>query len=361
MLPSERIELAIYRYVKEQGTERRTALTSLAAAVISSIPTGYLGEGSRLVIERLRALHIAGHFRLSKYTVAAHVVQRVCEERRKHPFHRRPLSEEVDQAVQRLLAEGSESPFDRMPYSEEGNMPIGQEDFFIRSDFIVEITPEGRRYFENLEEEASAERRNLGEKILEKLDEEAGVTLTLSKMATTLPGLQAMPQAERYEVLALLRATGDISYISPDGPLTISIQGERKVQMARQPQRTLRKQEVIMRDKYEIHGQAGAVGPHAHVHDVDFVQLWNEISPSIDISILAQQLTRLREAMRARAAGPEHDVAIGAVASAEIEAQKGNGQGVLEYLSRADKWALDLAREIGVQVAADTLKKALGV
>jgi len=350
-----------------QGTERRTAVTPLTTAVGSTISAGFPGDGSRLVIERLRGLNFAGHIKLSKYVIAVdraeveHVVQRVREERRKHPFNRMPLSSEVQQAVQRYYDERGEYPFSRIPYSEEGNILIGPEDFFTQGDFIIEITPEGRRYFENLEEESSAERHKLGEKILEKLDEEAGVTLTLSKLTTTLPDLSAIPHAGRYEILAFLRTRGDVSYTSPDGPLTITIQGKRKVQLARQPQWTLGKQEVIMRDKYEIHGQAGAVGPDAHVHDVDFVQVWNQISPSIEIRKLAQELTRLREAMRARATAPADDVAIGAVASAEIEAQEGNGKGVLEHLSRAGKWALDLAREIGVQVAADALKQALGL
>ena len=41
-------------------------------------------------------------------------------------------------------------------------------------------------------------------------------------------------------------------------------------------------------------GQAGAVGPHAHAHDMSFQQ----IQGGLDLSKLAEELTRLREAMR---------------------------------------------------------------
>jgi hypothetical protein len=121
---------------------------------------------------------------------------------------------------------------------------------------------------------------------------------------------------------------------------------------------SLEKQEVIMGDKYEIHGQAGGVGPQAHVHHVNFVQLWDQTSQSINLSQLAPELTSLREAMLARATTPEHYAAIGAIASAEIEAKSGSGPRVLEHLSKAGKWALDFARELGVQVAAEALIKA---
>ena len=61
-------------------------------------------------------------------------------------------------------------------------------------------------------------------------------------------------------------------------------------------------------------GQAGAVGPHAHAHDMSFIQ---QIQGGLDLPKLAEELGRLREAMRNRATGTrEQDKAIGAVADA---------------------------------------------
>lgn len=332
MLPSEQIELAIYRYVTAQGTERPTTITPLALSV---------GRDWSLVIEALKRLHSDGHIKLSKYMGDV------------------DPSSEVAQAVrQAALKRGHANQ--RIPYSEQGNVLFREEDFFNKRDFIIEITPSGRPYFEKLAEEASAQWQKLGEKVLDKLDEQAGVTVTLSNLVTALPDLSAIPQTMRRAILDDLRRDSYVSYNMPEGPLTITDQGQRKVQLLRQ-QRSLGKQEVIMGDKYEIHGQAGAVGPQANVRDVNFVQLWNQTSQSLELNKLTQELTRLRETMRARATAPEHDVAIGTVASAEIEAQKGNGPQVLEHLSKAGRWALGLAREIGVQLAAEVIKRASGL
>jgi hypothetical protein len=115
-------------------------------------------------------------------------------------------------------------------------------------------------------------------------------------------------------------------------------------------------QEVTMGDKYEVHGQAGAVGPHAHAHDINFHQIWNQAG--LDLEKLGQELSRLRTAMLAEAGTAEHYAAIGAVASAEIEAQNGDGPRVLQLLSKAGKWALDTASKIGADLIVAALKKA---
>lgn len=120
-------------------------------------------------------------------------------------------------------------------------------------------------------------------------------------------------------------------------------------------------EEVTMGDKYEISGQAWAVGPHAHVHDINFNQLWNQTSASLDLKKLGEDLSRLRTAMLEEAGGAEQYATIGVVASAEIEAQKGNGPRVLELLSKAGKWALDTASKIGADLAVAALKNATGL
>ena len=52
--------------------------------------------------------------------------------------------------------------------------------------------------------------------------------------------------------------------------------------------------EVVMGDQYNVSGQAGAVGPNAHAHDMSFQQLWNKASSEIDLSKLASELRELR-------------------------------------------------------------------
>jgi hypothetical protein len=51
--------------------------------------------------------------------------------------------------------------------------------------------------------------------------------------------------------------------------------------------------------------------------------------------------------MLKRATQVGHHAAIGAIASAEIEARKGNGEKTLQYLARAGEWSFDTATQIG--------------
>lgn len=117
----------------------------------------------------------------------------------------------------------------------------------------------------------------------------------------------------------------------------------------------------IMHDKYEVSGQAGAVGPHAHAHDITFNQLWHDQSKNLELPVLAQELERIRRALRDEPASAENDIAIGAVANAEVSAKDGNGAKALEYLKTAGKAALACAEKIGTGVAIAAIKAAMGV
>ena len=102
-------------------------------------------------------------------------------------------------------------------------------------------------------------------------------------------------------------------------------------------------------------GQAGAVGPHAHAHDMTFQQ----IQGGLDLPKLAEELGRLRNAMKGETTGTrDEDKAIGAVADAEEAATKGDGPAVLRYLKSAGTWGLKIAEKIGVALAIEALKNA---
>jgi hypothetical protein len=113
---------------------------------------------------------------------------------------------------------------------------------------------------------------------------------------------------------------------------------------------------AMSRDTYNIPGQAGAVGPGAQAHDNTFQQ----IQSGIDLPKLAEELGRLRAAMKGEATGTrEQDTAIGAVAEAEAAAAKGDASNALQYLKSAGGWALKIAEKIGVAVATEALKQAI--
>jgi hypothetical protein len=108
-------------------------------------------------------------------------------------------------------------------------------------------------------------------------------------------------------------------------------------------------------------GQAGAIGRGIHVHNMTFNQRWNQSGESIDLPALATELATLRQHLRQAAVKLDHDVAIGAVAEAEMAAKEENGPKALECLSKAGKWALENAEKIGVGIATAALKTALGI
>jgi hypothetical protein len=119
--------------------------------------------------------------------------------------------------------------------------------------------------------------------------------------------------------------------------------------------------EVVMGDQYNVSGQAGAVGPGAHAHDMTFTQVWEQLESSVDFVRLADELKQLRQAMNQEAVEPAHQLSAGAVAAAEQSARQKDGPKVIEYLKSAGKWALQLAEKIGVGVATAVLKGALGL
>jgi hypothetical protein len=108
-----------------------------------------------------------------------------------------------------------------------------------------------------------------------------------------------------------------------------------------------------------------ASGDHAHlnIQSVD-----NSINPityqADDMTKLAEEFSKLRSALLLQARDAEHYAAIGAVATAEIAAKDGKASNIAKALSAlgtGGKWALGIARDIGVHLAAAALKPHLGL
>jgi hypothetical protein len=95
-------------------------------------------------------------------------------------------------------------------------------------------------------------------------------------------------------------------------------------------------QEITMGDRYEA-GQVGALGPYAHAHDMTFNQIWNQAKKNIDLSTLSKELKTLREELQKTAKEAEEFAEIGAVANAEMEAQRGDGPKALSALAKTGK------------------------
>jgi hypothetical protein len=117
--------------------------------------------------------------------------------------------------------------------------------------------------------------------------------------------------------------------------------------------------EVIVGDKYEVTGQAGAVGRKAQAKNVNVYQF--SLSPQVDMVALAHELEILRSAMRQQASSPDQDLAVAEVGQAMIAAEGGNEKGVWSHLKGAGNWALTVATSIGTSVASTAIKSAIGM
>jgi hypothetical protein len=116
---------------------------------------------------------------------------------------------------------------------------------------------------------------------------------------------------------------------------------------------------TITMDTYNISGgQQGAVGPHANVSGNTFTQVHPTLAPA-ELAQLATELEQLRVALLSRAKTAEETLAAGKVAEAQIAAKDADSNKVVAALKSAGKFALDVAKDIGVSVAAEVIKRAL--
>jgi hypothetical protein len=105
------------------------------------------------------------------------------------------------------------------------------------------------------------------------------------------------------------------------------------------------------------YGQVGAMGENPHAHDMTLQQVQGG---GLDLAKLAEELGRLRGAMKREPDGPpEQDEAVGAVAAAERAAKQGDQPTVLQHLRTAGTWTLGIAEKIGVPLAVEALKRGM--
>jgi hypothetical protein len=96
-------------------------------------------------------------------------------------------------------------------------------------------------------------------------------------------------------------------------------------------------------------GIQGAVGDNAHAENFS------------QSSLMAQELASLSTEMAKRANTPEEMSAAKHVAEAEQSLKNGNEQAAIQKLKSAGIWALQIATELGKDVAAKVISKQLGL
>ncbi len=113
---------------------------------------------------------------------------------------------------------------------------------------------------------------------------------------------------------------------------------------------------------YNIHGNNSSqivIAPNSS--DINVNQVKSDINKSMDLLQLAVELSMLRQSMSQEATEMEHHIAVGNVAKAEQAAKAKDSSGVAEHLKSAGKWALDVAKKIGVSLASEVLKDSMGL
>jgi hypothetical protein len=118
--------------------------------------------------------------------------------------------------------------------------------------------------------------------------------------------------------------------------------------------------ELIMGDKNIFNNsQIGAVGSNSTSSNNSFQQINYNVPEDLDYDKLHGQLTKLRENLATQAKSPEEFKAIGEVAEAEMASKDKDGNKVVKHLKSAGKWVFDTAKDIGVDVVTELIKKQM--
>jgi len=118
--------------------------------------------------------------------------------------------------------------------------------------------------------------------------------------------------------------------------------------------------ETIMGDRNEFHNsQIGAVGSNANSTSNSFQQINYSVPENLDFEKLHKQLGKLKAKLATIACSSEEFKAISEVAEAEEASKQKDGNKVVKHLKDAGKWVFDTAKDIGVEVVAELIKKQM--
>lgn len=117
---------------------------------------------------------------------------------------------------------------------------------------------------------------------------------------------------------------------------------------------------VIHGDQINNYGNAGAIGRHS-VGTINQQYRWAAIENQVDLSQVALELQTLRGELMKTAKTPADFQRLTLVAEAEQYAEKNDGPKVMEALLRSGKWLFDFATQVGTDITAKLLAKAIGL
>lgn len=113
-------------------------------------------------------------------------------------------------------------------------------------------------------------------------------------------------------------------------------------------------------DIYNVN-QAGAVGPNSSAQNNTFTQNNLNLGDDYNFEALLEELQKLKKAMKSNAENPEEFTSVTEIAYAEVAAEKKEGNKVIQHLLKAGKFALQTAKDVGVELVASIIAKHTGM
>lgn len=117
---------------------------------------------------------------------------------------------------------------------------------------------------------------------------------------------------------------------------------------------------IIQGDQFNNYGQAGAIGPQS-VGAIDLQQRCAAINNQVDLNALTDQLEQLRKYLQQSASSSSDYHRLALLSEAEEHAKNKEGGKAMEVLSKVGGNALGVAKDIGTEIAAKVIAKAMGL
>lgn len=133
---------------------------------------------------------------------------------------------------------------------------------------------------------------------------------------------------------------------------------ELKMKMKAEPQSN--HSTIIQGDQFNNYGIAGAIGSNS-VGTITLQQQWMAIQNEIDLNVLTGELEQLRKHLQQSASSSSDYRQLALLSEAEEQVKKRDGSKAMEVLSKLGKGALDVAKDIGTEVAAKVIAKSIGL
>lgn len=123
--------------------------------------------------------------------------------------------------------------------------------------------------------------------------------------------------------------------------------------------------QTMSNDKYVNEGQTGSMGPNNTVHISEQNQIIYKFPEDYNYTLLSDELSKLKNKVDEKILNSTDDTDRSDISTAVLKAQKAakqkDGNAILKNLKIGGEWLLDTAKELTSSIAADVIKKSMGM